>query len=215
MAVVTAPLLSFGASGQIGKTMVYASWKGRPYVRQLVTPTNPRTTSQVSTRNSFTFLSDVWKVSPAGFRSPWAAYAKNLVMTDRNAWIKLNLANLREGSDLEEIILSPGANGGLAVPITATGGVGSIVIDIDPPSPLPSGWTIVQAVGAAILDQDPNDPSDVEVHVSTADASPYALTISGLVPGLYQATGWFVFQRSPSLTDLAYGPGATQPVTVT
>lgn len=214
MAVVTAPLLSFSASGQIAKTQVYASWKGRPYVRRLVTPADPKSVEQVKTRNSFAFLSDVWKVSPAAFRAPWTAYAKQLVMTDRNSWIKLNNGRLRDQTTLEGIILSPGAAGGLAAPIDATGGAGSITVSLVSPDPLPAGWTIVNSVAAAIMDQDVSDPADLEIHVTSDSSGPYSLVISGLAPGEYQATGWFVFQRSASLTDLAYGPGPTEPVTV-
>jgi hypothetical protein len=215
MAVVTAPLLSFSASGQIAGTQVYSRWKGRPYVRRLVTPADPKTAEQMKTRNSFAFLSDVWKISPAAFRSPWAAYAKNLVMTDRNAWIKLNNGLLRTQADLQGITLSPGAAGGLAVVADITGAAGAITIELDPPAPLPPGWTVIMGVGAAIMDQDPADPTAFEIHAETANLEPYTVTLTGLDPGLYQAAGWFVFQRSASLTDLAYGPGPTTPVTVT
>jgi len=163
----------------------------------------------------FSFLSDVWKIGPADFRTPWAAYARGLVMTDRNAFFKQNIPVLRESLDLVGIILSPGANGGLTVNPTVTGGAGSITIGLSAPSPLPPGWTIVQAVGAAILDQDPHAPTSLEIHTGTDLTDPFSIIINGLDPGDYQAAGWFVFQRSASLTDLAYGAGPSEPVTVT
>lgn len=215
MAVVSAPLLSFTASGQIAKTQVYSKWKGRPYVRRLVIPSNPRSTEQTKTRNTFTFLSDVWKVGPADFRAPWTAYAKGLVMTDRNAWIKFNNGNLRSQVDLTGIILSPGSGGGLSVTPTLTGGAGSITVAMVAPSPLPAGWSIVRAVGAAILDQDPTAATVFDIAVDDDATDPYSVVINGLDAGDYFAAGWFVFQRSASLTDLAYGPGPTAPVTVT
>ena len=49
MAKVTAPLLSFGGLGTIGKVAVYSKWKGRPYVRQYVIPGNPKTAGQTLT----------------------------------------------------------------------------------------------------------------------------------------------------------------------
>lgn len=46
MAKLKAPLLSFGASGAIAKTMVFFPWKGINAVRQYVVPANPKTTAQ-------------------------------------------------------------------------------------------------------------------------------------------------------------------------
>lgn len=215
MAVVSGALLSLTAQGQLAKTLVYSKWKGRPYVRRLVVPSNPRSTGQTQTRNTFTFLSDVWKVSPGEFRAPWTAYAKGLVMTDRNAWISKNNGLLRSQITLDNMILSPGAAGGLTVTPVITGGVGTITIGLTPPSPLPPGWTITTGVGVAILDQDPTAATDFEIFSGTDATDPYSIVLSGLAAGDYQAGGWFIYQRSASLTDLAYGASSATPVTVT
>ena len=50
MAKLKAPLLSLGASGAIGKTIVYANWKGLDIAREWVRPTNPNTTPQQTQR---------------------------------------------------------------------------------------------------------------------------------------------------------------------
>ena len=50
MAKLKAPLLSLGASGAIGKAIVYANWKGLDIAREYVTPTNPNTTPQQTQR---------------------------------------------------------------------------------------------------------------------------------------------------------------------
>lgn len=50
MGKVKAPLLSLGASGQIGKTLVYFNWKGINVVREYVVPSNPKTTAQETQR---------------------------------------------------------------------------------------------------------------------------------------------------------------------
>lgn len=52
MAKVTGPLFSLTASGSVGKTVVYSSWKGRPYVRRLVIPMNPQNVAQTEVRNA-------------------------------------------------------------------------------------------------------------------------------------------------------------------
>ena len=51
MAKVTGPLFSLDASGSYGGAMVFAKWKGRAYVRQLVIPANPQTLAQEVARN--------------------------------------------------------------------------------------------------------------------------------------------------------------------
>jgi hypothetical protein len=46
MAKLKAPLLSLGASGAIGRSLVYFPWKGLDCVREYVVPANPDTTAQ-------------------------------------------------------------------------------------------------------------------------------------------------------------------------
>lgn len=52
MAKVTGPLMSMDASGKFAGALVFSKWKGRPTVRQLVTPSNPRSSDQVAIRNN-------------------------------------------------------------------------------------------------------------------------------------------------------------------
>jgi len=215
VAGVTGPLLSFGASGQIAKTQVYSRWKGRAYARRYVVPANPRSTDQTLTRDTFTFLNDVWKVAPADFIAPWTAAAKGQVLTNRNLWIKRNLPILRTLDSLDGLVLSPGAKGGLTVTPALTPAAGQITIDLTAPSPLPAGWTIIQAVGAAILDQDPQSGTDFNIKVGTDLTSPYSVVLTGLAAGDWQAGGWFVYQRSALTTDLAYGAAIAEVTTVT
>lgn len=80
MAKVVAPLQSFSASGKVGKSLVFFSHLGRNVVRGLVTPANPKTTTQGDSRlllgalgrackaivNPSDFLNDLKTVTPAG-----------------------------------------------------------------------------------------------------------------------------------------------------
>ena len=52
MAKTNGPLFSMDASGKFGGALVYSKWKGRPTVRQLVKPSNPRTAGQETARNN-------------------------------------------------------------------------------------------------------------------------------------------------------------------
>lgn len=63
MAKTTGPLMSLDASGSFGGTLVFSKWKGRGYVRQLVTPANPHAAGQETARNS---------IRTAGSAQKWA-----------------------------------------------------------------------------------------------------------------------------------------------
>jgi hypothetical protein len=79
MAKLKAPLLSLGASGQIGKSIVYFPWKGINAARQHVVPANPKSAGQVIQRD---FLKDaVAKIHVALARTTFA-----LVSADKSAY---------------------------------------------------------------------------------------------------------------------------------
>jgi hypothetical protein len=205
MSRTTAPLLSFGASGQIAKTQVYSTWKGRPYVRRYAIPSNPNTVDQQETRNTFSWLNAVWKYMPAGALDAWNAYATASRFTARNGFIKQNLSNLRSASDLSDFLMSPAAGGGLvAAGISVTPGAGQLTVTLTAPG-LPTGWTISKAIAAALRQQDPQ--SGVLYTVSSAEdaTAPYAPIITGLTASqVYVVGAWFEYIKPDG--TFAYGP---------
>jgi len=50
MAKVTGPFMSIDASGTFANILTASKWKGRPYMRQRVDPSNPSSAGQISTR---------------------------------------------------------------------------------------------------------------------------------------------------------------------
>lgn len=54
MAKLKAPLFSLGASGALGKSIVYFGWKGLDVVREYVIPTNPKSAGQLTQRGYMT-----------------------------------------------------------------------------------------------------------------------------------------------------------------
>lgn len=207
MAVVTGPLLSIGASGSIAKTQVYSKWKGRPYVRQHVVPANPRSTDQTLTRSVFSFLNSVWKVSPAEFQEAWTAFASGKVLTNRNAFLQQNISLLRSASSLAGMVMSPGAKGGLAGSFSTVAGAGTLTLTAVPPTTLPAGWTVLEAIFAAIKDGDPNTSADFVIQAGTDNSSPYSHAFTGLDAATpYAVAAWFKYQTSSLATALAYGP---------
>lgn len=204
MSRITAPLLSFGASGQIAKTQVYSTWKGRPYVRRYAIPANPQSAEQTITRSLFSWLNQVYKFYPGSAISGWQEYANSLRITDRNAFIKQNLSALRGDTALTDMIISPSAKSGLvAAGMTATGGANQIVVALTAPT-LPTGWSIVAGYAAAIKDQNPQTEAFYPVAAGSDATDPYSITLTGLEAATdYLVGGWFKYLR-PDGTN-AYG----------
>ena len=211
MAKPTAPLLSFGASGQIAKTVVFGRWKGQPYARRYVIPANPQTAEQSLTRDTFSWLQSVFKVAPALVTAPWAAYASGKPLTDRNAFTKFNLPDLREAANINDMQFSPGALGGLPpATITVTPGNDQLTVACTAPAPLPVGWTVAAAVLGIIRQQEPG----VGVFYDITAFEDVAAAYSNLFVGLVSAVDYrcFAFLRwtrpdgqsafSPSITAL-------------
>jgi hypothetical protein len=191
MAVLTGPLMSLSASGTIAKTLTYGTWKGIQYARTRVIPANPQSSSQTQTRTVFTFLQDYYKFAPTIAREPWIAAVTGIPMTAQNLLISKNISAMRTQTDLDAMVLSPGAKGGTPPSaIISTPGSGTLTVAVTAPT-LPAGWTITAAQGVVIKDQDPHlalasSPVAVEDTTST-----YSLVFSGLTGGsIYQIGVW-------------------------
>ena len=65
MAKLYGPAMSFSASGQLAKSLVFANWKGVSYGRRYTIPRNANTVSQQATRNLFKWLHDQYKFMPS------------------------------------------------------------------------------------------------------------------------------------------------------
>lgn len=204
MSRTVAPLLSFGASGAIAKTQVYATWKGIAYARRYVIPANPNTAEQQETRSVFSWLVNSWKFADAAVIAAFDAYAEGQPLTGLNAYIKQNLPDLRGASDISTLVFSPGARSGFASPlITLTPGNDQIQAVLDAPT-LPAGWTITTARFAAIRQQDPSSGILYTMTPEDDASAPYDVTITGLASAqTYVVGGWFEFLRPDGKT--AYG----------
>jgi len=206
VAKTTAPALSFGASGQVAKTLVYGSWKGRSYARRHVVPSNPQSEEQTITRNCFSFLQSVYKFAPSLVTDPWEAYARGQVMTARNAFTKFNLPNLRDASSCDLMTLSPGAYGGPPpASVTPTPGDDQISLAIAAPAVLPQGWTVYSAIGAVIREQDPDDGVLFTITAGEDLTSAYVVLLTGLSDSVeYQYRAWLKWNRPDG--TFAYSP---------
>jgi hypothetical protein len=125
-------------------------------------------------------------------------------MTDRNGFIKQNLPDMRDEVDVNNFIFSPGARSGIAAAsMVATGGNDQITVDITAPA-LPSGWTITEAIAAAILQQDPQTADDYTIASGSDATSTYQVVLTGLNnTAEYLVGAWFKFARPDG--SFAYG----------
>lgn len=73
MAKLKAPLMSLGASGAIGKALVYFGWKGLDVVREYVVPANPKTALQTTQRGYLTDIVDKIHTAQASATHPLTA----------------------------------------------------------------------------------------------------------------------------------------------
>lgn len=213
MAKVTAPLLSFGGSGQMAKTQVYSSWRGIPYVRKYVVPSNPKTTNQQETRSVFAWGSGTWKQAPSLLTQVWTAFAKGKQFTNRNAFIGQNTKALRGLSVLTTMIFSPGAGGGVQpLSITGTGGSGSATIATTNPAP-PTGWTISAMVALATLQGNPSTLAASTIYAGNDAVTFNSVDITGLAAGTYVIGAYLIYNKGAGV--LAYSPSINSTVVVT
>ena len=209
MSKITGPLLSLGARGQIGKSMVFASWKGQPYVRQLVIPANPQTAEQTLTRTAFTEGSDLWKRFGPIAKGPWNAYAQGQTLTGRNAFVGRYVLDNRDQANLGFFEGSPGAKGGLApASLALTPASQAMQADLTAPA-APTGWTISAAQFVCIRDGVPGSLVETISQEDEDAAAPYSVTFTGLVAlTTYAVSGWLEWTKPDG--TLAYGPSLTQ-----
>jgi len=95
MAKVDAGALSFGASGTIGGTMTFSSWKGRPYVRRRVIPSNPKSGGQVGVRAGMRWGSRAWAGLSGAQQATWETPAAARAISPFNAFVSVGQQRIR------------------------------------------------------------------------------------------------------------------------
>lgn len=91
MVKVNAPMMSLDASGTLGDAITFSKWKGRPYVRERVIPSNPKSGGQTGRRAMFKFLAQAWASLGAPEQASWDDLADQLVASPFNAFISDNM----------------------------------------------------------------------------------------------------------------------------
>lgn len=200
MPKTTAPLLSFGASGQIAKTQVYATWKGIPYARRYSIPANPNTLKQSNNRDIWRMLGQAWLYAPTPIQAAFDTYATGKPLTGRNKFFQDNqraLAGDPPKTDLEGFVFSPGARGGLPpTNLVATGGADQITFTADLPE-VPAGWALTASIAAAIPNQAPQDTFSGTWFVNRDTTTPEENVVTGISIAQEYACGFFLEWTKP------------------
>lgn len=76
MAKVTMPLLSVEASGQFGKSVVFAKWKGIRYARLYIGANGSETAAQLVVRDYFKTAVGAWQAETVPNKALWTTYAQ-------------------------------------------------------------------------------------------------------------------------------------------
>jgi len=91
MVKIYGPMFSLDASGTLADAVTFSKWKGRPYVRERVIPSNPKSGAQVGRRAMFTFLTQEWDAFGTDDKATWKDLAEQLVASNFNAYVATNM----------------------------------------------------------------------------------------------------------------------------
>ena len=181
MAVASAPLLSLGASGKLGGAIVFSSWKGRPVVRQLVTPSNPQSAKQIARRAMMRFLTQQWANISGADQATWDDLAKSKNVAPVNAYVGYDQRLWTQFLPPTQSYLHAAGVPATTAVITATGGVGQASLSI-------ALGTLNDNWGVAIFAKDGSAPTGIfseVVYVTQGTVTPALAVITPLVAGTW------------------------------
>jgi len=187
MALVTGPLHSFEAHGQIGKALIYEEWNGRYYVKTYAAPALRRVPAQRAVRAINRFLTDQWENTLTSEKASWDNLAV-LRNTSRIAeYCRENFARFWTGRGPTKSWPTTGpTSSGVWADFTATGGVGIVTISTDWHYTTEGWGAMFYARPSAGT---PNPKQIVGIFVPGTHLSPLEFTIENVEPGTYQYYG--------------------------
>lgn len=143
MVKLIAPCFSLGASGTIGKSITFSSWKGRAFARQRVIPHNPRSGGQVGARAMWAFITQNWDALSSAEKATWEDRAAQTTISPFNGYTSYNARRFSTfNAPSQEDPATESNTPGVITVFTATGGVREVVLDIQL-STANANWGIV------------------------------------------------------------------------
>jgi len=147
MVKVYGPLFSLDASGTIGDAVTFSKWKGRPYVRERVIPSNPQSGPQVGMRAMLKYLAQQWAGLSAANKATWDTRAAQTAISAFNAFCAYNQNRWRSFKSPSKEDPAAEAQATPSAPTTtATGGIRQVQLSIaDGATPPQWGWFIYRS----------------------------------------------------------------------
>lgn len=178
---VQGPMMSIGASGSFAGVLTAATWKGRPYMRQLVVPSNPKSAMQTSTRAMFRFLSQAWATIGDAAQASWESRAASGNYSPFNAYQSYNMDRWARALGPTINPEEPASTPATVDTFTATAGVRSVTLTMTLDSVEDNwGFVLFQEIGSA-----PEGTQDEVVYVQKdMVTSPVQVLLTDLTPGL-------------------------------
>jgi len=133
MTLLTGPLHSLRASGQLARTIIYEESMGRSYAKSYNVPRNDRTPKEIGIRAMVYFLTKLWKNLTTPQRATWFLLSLHDNITPFNAYFKYNMQ--RWAADLPplvELADVPAAAYTPTLAIVATPSAGQVSLAITP-----------------------------------------------------------------------------------
>ncbi|MBA7531320.1 hypothetical protein ES705_23532 [subsurface metagenome] len=95
MAVIQFSPLIVGMSGKVADA-VFSRWKGIPYIRARVIPSNPRTADQTEQREALAHCLKIWQSIKSWAKTPWDLAASGYAMSGYNKFMDLGIPATRD-----------------------------------------------------------------------------------------------------------------------
>lgn len=98
MARISFSPLIVSASGKVQDT-VFSRWKGKPYIRSRVTPSNPQSADQTKQRGIMSSAVGLWQKYHPDLKAAWNAYASGYGISGYNASTQRNAKTAAPSGD--------------------------------------------------------------------------------------------------------------------
>lgn len=194
MARSQAGLLSLGTTGKFAGSMVFVQTASGTVIRQLVTPTNPRTQAQTGTRSMMKWISREWAQLTTAQQAGWLAAITKAGESAFNAFVRAGMGRWANGlfasADFPEI-----AEAAPAVPTLPTAVVNGRQVTISWVDPAARVFAV--AVHSNLATAPALTPATA---VSVTDAGVQQAIINITVPGTYH------YRLRAASHDGSFGP---------
>lgn len=124
MVKLAGPAMSLDASGTIGGVLTFSKWKGRPYVRTRVIPSNPKSAAQMGVRAMMKFLAQAWAALGASPKASWDTAGDARKISAFNAYQSANMSHWRDNLPAGQTNTLLRATAAAAITGTAAGDLG-------------------------------------------------------------------------------------------